>query len=599
MLEVDLSRGTIEVTSIPVRYLETYLGGTHLGARYLWDLDVHAAGPLDPENTLLWLTGPLTGTNFPGAGRLHIMARSPLTGYIGESSLGGYIASPLKLAGYDGILFRGRSPSPVYLEIDGFEGQVHLRPADALWGKDSYISEAELREMYPGRTCHVACIGPAGENLVPMSSIVHNRQYIAARTGMGAVMGSKRLKAVAVFAKGKLEMAHPKDYKELRKQAVGVLDEDYWSQRRKRLGTIGNLEWAVKTTRAPTKNWQDAEWIEPSHAITGETLSETYLTGQKTCHGCPIVCKRVVEIKDHPFALEEGPGPEYETGVSLGALLLNKDLPGLLKANELCNRLGLDTISVGGTLAWAMEANERGMLDSKWLEGLDLGWGNPQAIVELVRRIGHKEGRLGEALGQGSGRAAEIIGNGSQEFVMQVKGLELGYHHPREARGMEITYATNPRGAVHTEAPNVFGLEKKSYESWVAKIAETVDQSSLANAYVLCQFNTNPLSVDFLGKVVTAVTGDEWDEDRLTRTAERGWYLKRSFNLKCGAGREEDMLPKRIRKQLIEASVDHQNFDYALERYLDYRELDEKGFPSKEKLHNLELDDVSQALWHG
>lgn len=596
-LEVDLRRKKIRDFEIPKQYYDMYLGGANLGAQLLWDFKAFSADALEPGNVLLFLTGPLSGTNFPGAGRTHLMARSPHTNLVGESSLGGYFAAPLKLAGYDGIIFHGKSDTPVYLEIDGVENQVALRSAIDLWGLDTYDTETKLRQRYPKRTSQVACIGPSGERLVPLAGIVHNRQFIAARTGMGAVMGSKNLKAVIVFARGKVSIADPSGYKLLRGNSADELDEDYWSQRRKNFGTIGNLEWAVKTGRAPTKNWQNDDWIEQSHRITGETLADSYLTGRRTCHGCPIVCKRVVSVEDGPFAVEEGPGPEYETGVSFGSLLLNDDLPSLLRANELCNRLGLDTIGVGGTIAWALEAVERGDLGEEWLDGNRMQWNDPAVVVDLVSIIGLRVGKLGELLSQGSAAAAKILNNNSSEYAMQVKGLELGYHHPQEARGIEITYATNPRGGTHTEAPNVFEKESESYENWAKEIARTSDQSTLANSYVLCMFNCTPLGVPFLGDVVTAVTGEDWSEDRLTLAAERGWYLKRSFNLLCGAGLEADTLPKRIRKQLKAAAVDHVDFDRALKSYHTHRQLDAAGYPAKEKLLNLNLEAVAQELY--
>ncbi len=598
-LEVDLYRKSFGDFEVPKRYYDLYLGGANLGAQLLWDFKAFTTDPLEPGNVLLFLTGPLSGTNFPGAGRTHIMARSPHTNLVGESSLGGYFAAPLKLAGYDGIIFHGKSDTPVYLEIDGVENQVALRSAEDLWGLDTYDTEAVLRQRYPKRSSQVACIGPAGEKRVPLAAIVHNRHYIAARTGMGAVMGSKNLKAIIVFARGKVSIADPSKYKQLRGHSADVLGEDYWSQRRKDLGTIGNLEWAVKTGRAPTKNWQNDEWVEQSHRITGETLADSYLTGRQTCYGCPIVCKRVVRVEGGPFAVEEGPGPEYESGVSLGSLLLNDDLPSLLRANELCNRLGLDTIGVGGTIAWAIEAYERGHLGEEWLGGNRLKWNDPAFIVDLVSKIGLRDGSLGALLSQGSAAAAKGLNNDSIEYAMQVKGLELGYHHPREARGMEITYATNPRGGTHTEAPNVFGKERESYKDWSREIARTSDQSTLANSYVLCMFNCTPLGVPFLGEVVTAVTGQDWSEDRLTVTAERGWYLKRSFNLLCGAGLEADTLPKRIRKQLKEAAVDHEDLDRALMSYYTHRQLDAAGYPAKEKLLTLNLEALAQELYDG
>jgi aldehyde:ferredoxin oxidoreductase len=280
-------------------------------------------------------------------------------------------------------------------------------------------------------------------------------------------------------------------------------------------------------------------------------------------------------------------------------MLLNHDLPGLLKANELCNRLGIDTISVGGTLAWAMEAYQRGVLDKDWLDGHHPKWGDAEEIIKLIKKIGLQDGRLGSLLGSGSAAASKVIGRDSESFAIHVKGLELGYHHPKVSRGMEITYATNPRGAVHTESPNMFQHENDSYQEWVKQIATTADQSTIPNAYVLCMFNCIPLGLPLMGRLVSAITGENWDEGSLTRAAERGWYLKRIFNLHCDTGCEADTLPVRIQEQIQAAGVDHDDFQQALELYHRYRQLDSKGIPSSEKLLELGLSDLDAGLKRG
>jgi aldehyde:ferredoxin oxidoreductase len=597
LLDVDLTSGKIADLPLPETYRDAYLGGSNLGARLLWDWEVYKVGPLEPGNILLFLTGPLSGTNYPGAGRIQIMARSPLTGLWGESSLGGYLAAPLKKAGYDGIIIRGRADKPVYLEIDGYNGISCLVGAEDLWGLDTYQTEATLRRRYSSFPVEVASIGPAGEKLVGMASIVHRGHNIAARTGMGAVMGSKGLKAVVVSGRGKMDLVDEQTYNQLRKQAIQVLAEDHWAKIRKEWGTIGNLEWALQNRRAPTKNWQDQKWLDKVHAITGETLANTYLTGRHTCYGCPIVCKRQVKVGEGPFSMDAGPGPEFESAASLGTMLLNDNLPALLKANDWCNRLGIDTISAGGTIAWAMEAYERGLWDPKDLQGSRLEWGNAEAIVQLVEGMGRRQG-FGAYLGNGTAAAAKRLGKGSDEFAVQVKGLELGYHHPRVARGMEITYATNPQGAVHMVSPNVDEYRDASYEEWVAQIARSADQSALPNSYVLCALVCMTIKIPELAQVLNSVTGKNWDEDYLTETSERGWYLKRMFNFKCGAGRDADGLPARIQKQIQEAGCDHADFSHALELYYNYRRIDESGYPYPDKLRSIGLEDLVSTAGH-
>jgi aldehyde:ferredoxin oxidoreductase len=538
----------------------------------------------------------LSGINFPGAGRIHIAARSPQTGGWGESSLGGFLAVPLKQCGYDGLILRGRADEPVLLEIEAGK-QPRLLPASHLWGLDAYQTEDTLHRDFPKQKIEVVVIGPAGERLVPMAALIHRKHNLAARTGMGAVMGSKNLKAIVLQGPGRIPIAEPTQLAELRNECYKALAEDFWSQRRKKWGTIGNLEWAVDNKRTPTKNWLNVPWLENAHKITGESLAKTLITGRATCFGCPLVCKRKVRIDNPPYNMDEGAGPEYESAAGLGAMLLNDNPEVLLKANDMCNRLGLDTISVGSTIAWAMEASEKGILPANWLYGQRLQWGDSNAILRLVEDMGLRQG-VGQLLCEGSVVAARIIGGDSISFAMQVKGLEIAYHHPRAARGMEITYATSPRGAAHMESPDVFEHLHAPDDIWVKQIALTVDRSTLTNAYVVCAFISNTMGFNFMSRVISAVTGTRWDEESLLLSAERGWYMKRLFNFGCGIKSEADTLPKRIQDQLVQEGCDHNDFNHILKLYQEQRELDSIGLPAKTKLNAIGLDDLSTEDWY-
>jgi aldehyde:ferredoxin oxidoreductase len=590
-LNVDLGTGRSEELYVPVSYYTTLLGGVNLGARLLWNFEAYRHAPLDPESWLLFLNGPLSGTNFPGSGRVHIMGRSPQTNICGESSLGGYLGQAIKAAGYDGILIHGKAEKPVYLEVDGLECTCRLLDAADLWGLDAFQTEDALRRRKRGVKVEIAVIGPAGEHLVPMASIVHRKHNFAARTGLGALMGSKNLKALLVCGEKPVKIADPQKFGELLKVTRETLNKEYWSQRRRKWGTVGNLEWAVETGRTPIKNWQQVDWKEQSKAITGETLANTYLTGRATCYGCPLACKRRIKVDEAPYTVAEGAGPEYETAAGLGSMLLNSNLPAFLKASDLCNRLGLDTISVGSTIAWAIESYEHGLLGKEWTQGEHLAWGDSDLIIRLVEQIGSRTG-LGALLCEGSRAASQKVGQGSEAFAIQVKGLELGYHHPIAARGMEYTFATNPRGATHMESPDVLNFLEATDAEWVKQIAESVDRSSLPNAYVLCSFMCNPMGHPFIADVLSSITGVTWDMDQLQMAAARGWYLRRMFNRKCGVGREADQLPGRIKRQLKEAACDHNDVDRILNLYLDYRGLDESGMPSEARLKELGMQDL-------
>jgi aldehyde:ferredoxin oxidoreductase len=595
-LEVDLTTGKSRLVKLPVTYYSRFLGGASLAARILFDDQAYTPEPLSPENILIFLTGPLSGINFPGAGRVHIAARSPQTGGWGESSLGGFLAVPIKKSGYDGLILRGRADEPVYLEIVG-DKKPRLLPASHLWGLDAYQTEDALHLDYPDQKIEVVVIGPAGERQIPLAALIHRKHNIAARTGMGAVMGSKNLKAIVIHGTGRIPIAEPDQLASLRSECNKALAEDYWSQRRKKWGTIGNLEWAVENRRTPTKNWQNVPWLENARQITGETLEKTMLTGRATCYGCPLACKRKVRVDDTTYSMEEGAGPEYETAASLGAMVMNDNLAVLLKANDMCNRLGLDTISVGATIAWSMEASEKGILPENWFYGQRLQWGDSNAILRLIEDIGLRQG-VGELLCEGSAKAARIIGGDSISFAMQVKGLEIAYHHPRVARGMEITYATNPRGATHMESPDVLEQLDASDELWVKQIASTVDCSTLPNAYVVCAFISTTMGLKFMSRVISAVTGTPWDEESLRQTAERGWYLKRLFNFGCGIHNADDTLPQRIQDQLILEGCDHNDFNHILKLYQEKRGLDSFGLPAMDRLSTLGLDDLPVENWY-
>ncbi len=387
--------------TIDDQLLRKFIGGSALGAKLFLDGYSLSADPLAPESPLMVMTGPMVGSGFPGTSRFAVCAKSPLTGIWGESACGGTFGPELKKAGYDGIVITGQSAAPVLLSI--VEGKAHLIDAAGLWGKDVYETTDLLKKGDPG--LKVLAIGPAGENLVRFAAIGNDKGHFVGRTGLGAVMGAKRLKAISVRGSGKLEKADETRYRELQKEALQEIKESALAGSLRAMGSDANMDIGMINGDVPVKNWSVGEDFELSSALSGPTLSETYLTRAHACTNCPVACKRVVGVPDGPFRTEEGPGPEYETCGTFGTMIMNRDLAGVIKANELCNRYGMDTISCGAAIAWAMELFEKGILTTKETDGLELTWGNMEAVLPLLPRIARREG-FGDLLAEGSLRAA-------------------------------------------------------------------------------------------------------------------------------------------------------------------------------------------------
>ena len=387
-LRVDLSDGRCSDFTIGEDLLRGFIGGSALGAKLFLDGYPLAADPLSPESPLMVLTGPMVGICFPGTSRFAVCARSPLTGIWGESACGGTFGPELKRAGYDGIVITGRAAGPVVLSIA--EGVARLGDASDLWGKDVYETTDLLKAGEPG--AKVLAIGQAGENLVRFAAIGNDKGHFVGRTGLGAVMGAKRLKAIRVRGSGKLEKADEARFREIHRAAVLEIRESALAGSLRAMGSDANMDIGMINGDVPVKNWSVGEDFELSGALSGPTLSETYLTRPHACSHCPVACKRVVRVPDGPYQTEEGPGPEYETCATFGTMIMNRDLAGVIKANELCNRYGLDTISCGSAIAWAMELYEKGALTDKDTDGIALTWGNIEAVLALLPRIALREG---------------------------------------------------------------------------------------------------------------------------------------------------------------------------------------------------------------
>ena len=454
ILEVNLTSGKISRTSVDDETLRKFIGGSGLAAKLFLDRVSPQVAPLSPQNTLFIMTGPLQGTNLPGAGRFNISAKSPLTNIWGEGNCGGTFGPELKFAGWDGIIIEGASDKPVYLFID--DDKVEIRDASDLWGKDSYETiDMVTDKIGGGRKVKVLAIGQAGENLVKYAAIIHDKADAIGRCGLGAVMGFKKLKAIVVRGRGKADIAMPEDYNKARREALDVIKDSAVAQSLHSMGTDSSMPLGMMTGDVPSKNWSLGENLEGSDALGGPTYSEKYLTRTHACYACPIACKRVVQVKEGPYKGEEQAGPEYETCCTFGTLIMNNDLAAVIKINEMCNRYGLDTISCGSTIAFAIDCFENGLITEDDTEGVKLTWGNVDGVIKMVEKIARREG-FGDVLAEGSRGAAKKIGKNAADFAVEVKGLEAPMHDPRGFHGMGLAYAMSNRGACHLQHMDLF-----------------------------------------------------------------------------------------------------------------------------------------------
>lgn len=566
ILKVDLTKKEITILNLPDEVYKNFIGGTGIAAKILFDKKIWEIDPLSPDNPLIFITGPLTGTTIPGASRYEVCGKSPLTNIWGEASCGAGFGPEIKLAGYDGIVIEGASDKPVYLYIK--DEEVEIKDADFLWGKDTYETEEILKEKCEDKKIQVASIGLAGENLVKFSSIVTDKGDVAARSGLGCLMGSKKLKAIAIRGTKKVKIKNEEKYKEIRKRLIEKLREDSLTRALHQYGTNSGMTLGMQVGDVPTKNWRMAIWEEGSEKIDGVAVTEKILVKAKACPFCPIGCKRVVKVDKGPYIVEEGPGPEYESAASLGTLLYNDNIYALAKANELCNRYGMDTISCGSAIAFAMECYESGILTDKDTDGLKLDWGNPDIILKLIEKIAKREG-LGNILSEGTRRASKIVGKGSEKFAMEVKGQEVPMHDVRAYHGLALTYAISSRGACHTHDINLMvemgnskypevGIKSYSPLSSQNKAENSVKAQNLGMLYssaVMCYFVISILSVNDLCESLNAVTGWDFTLEKLMKTGERIWYLKRGINNLCGVRKRDDDIPERLKNPYLEGTL--------------------------------------------
>ncbi|MBC7093102.1 aldehyde ferredoxin oxidoreductase family protein [Candidatus Bipolaricaulota bacterium] len=600
-LEVDLSSGTIHDREIPERWYELHLGGRGIAARLLLELVPPGTDPLGPENALVFATGPFQGTGLAGAGRHAVMAVSPKTRSIADSYVGGFVGHELGRSGYDGIIIRGRAAKPAYLVIR--DGKAELRDAGDLWGRVTGEVDAVLQERHPG--VRVAAIGPAGEALVQMACIVHDRNRAAGRPGLGAVMGAKRLKAIAVKGHMEKPLAEPREFARARAAFAKSLLEDPGTVRLGEYGTARGLTWLAEMGILPTKNFQDGVFDDAA-AIGGERMAETILVDRDTCAGCPIRCKRVVKTEFVGRTVDpQYGGPEYETLAALGSLCLCSDLSAIALANQLCNAYGLDTISAGVAVATLMEASEKGLVRER------VRWGDARAVVQWVERIARREG-LGDAIASGLEGWAREVG---ADFVMTVKGVEVPMHEPRGKVGLGLSYAITPRGANHMEGMHDTMLEGDAPTPELG-VTEGMDRFALSgkarlavlyenlrsfvNSLVMCAFTTREVGPRYnfpeLRALLAHATGLEIGPEEMVKIGERNYALMRLYSGLVGHRQDGDRLPSRFHEPLPRGAsagrpIDPEAFQAEVAEYYRLRGWDEHG-PTDERLCALGLSDL-------
>lgn len=604
LLRLDLAAGQQHLEPIDTADVRRYLLGSGLAAHLFFrDMDP-ALDPLDPASPLLAFNGLLTGTFAPTGCRSSWCGRSPLTGIWNEANMGGHWGAELRFAGLDGLIITGRAAEPVYLWIH--DGLAEIRPAGHLWGQDQFATFARIRAETDAKA-QVACIGPAGENLVRLAGVFQGGQghtRAAGRGGMGALLGSKNLKAIAV--RGEDKPRYP-DVQALR-QFVTSLNR-FIKQNSiglSRLGTAGGVGGTELTGDLPLRNWTLGNWQEGAARVSGQRIAETMFERHTHCFACPIGCGKTVRIDDGPYAGVQGHGPEYETLAGFGGNCQCDDLPAIARMNDLCNRYGLDTISTSAVIAFAMEAYERGLLSPAQTGGLDLRWGSAAAMIEAIHAIAHRTG-IGELLADGVRAAARRIGQGAEEFAIHVKGLELPYHDPRAFVSMAPNYATAGRGACHLESLSYWAGYGVKWPGWFEPEGFD-DHDSAGKGRVAIDFQNymsvfNPLGLcKFIAKgqvvprqvadLVNAALGWDWTAADLLRTGERLVNLKRLINLRLGVTAADDTLPRRLlaepRPSGGAAGV-LPDLDRMLSEYYLARGWTAQGVPTPERLAALDL----------
>jgi aldehyde:ferredoxin oxidoreductase len=599
--EVNLTTEKITIRDFPEEIAKKYVGGSGFGAKVLYDETGPETDPLGPDNPLIFATGPVTGTRSFNSDRFEVITKSPKTGIYGEASCGGHWGSRFKKCGFDALIIRGKASKPVYLRVT--EDTVEIQDAADYWGKDTFYTHEKLKAL-EGNKSEAACIGVSGEMMLPIAAIIAEGRHgrAAGRTGVGAVMGSKNLKAVTVNGDKTVEAADKELILSTNKSITESMKKGTLEM--KEAGTTCAIDYFEEIGNLPLRNWAGGNWREGAEKITGYTTRRTHRIDDSGCGACPVQCGKVVLAKGGDYNGEAIAGPEYETTGLFGSNCLIDDYDIIIKENEICNRYGVDTIAAANMISFAMEAYEGGLITKEQTNGLDLRFGNGEAAVEALKMIVNKEGFLGNLLYRGVREAAEQLGGNSRGYAMHVKGLEFPAHDPRARFSLALAYATSNRGACHLAfthdyeegfvehlgAPATTGRFSPDKAEMTARMQ---DWACIFDSLCMCKFGRyGGIMVEQTIAYLNGATGWDMAPEEFMKTGERIFNLKRMYNVRHGVSRRDDTLPSRIlTKRRGGGTSELPPFGSMLSDYYKVRGWDELGIPTAEKLTELGLEE--------
>ncbi|MHA1379192.1 MAG: aldehyde ferredoxin oxidoreductase family protein [Candidatus Helarchaeota archaeon] len=623
LIRVNLSSSDIKIEDLDIDIARDYIGGSGFGIRYIYDEVPPETDPLSEQNKICFFTGPFVGTTAPSAGRYMVAAKSPLTGIFGEACSGGYWGPELKFAGFDGIIVEGKAEDPRYMWIH--DGEVELKSAKDLWGKDTFETESMIKKELNDEKIVISGIGPAGEKLIKMAAIINDRGRAAGRTGMGAVMGSKNLKAIACRGTDQnIEIANESLIKKASRSVFSKINTNILVTSIRSYGTPWFLDvfWIIGDIPFKNWGWSVHDWaekkgVEPytlTQKLAGSSIRKNLKKRIYACYGCAIACGCEIEVPEGAYKCS-GHQPEYETLAMFGTNCLNDNLESVCKCNDICNRYGLDTISVGSTISFAMDLYEQGIITKEDIGGIDLTWGNHEAIVKLTEKIAKNEniGKLGNILSEGTKSAAEKIGKNAMDYAVQVKGLEAPAHDPRAFVSMGIQYATSNRGACHVNAlPSavdqgiIFPLLGIPYKTnrFVNKNKGVITKKmqevfAIFNSLIICQFAGLAYGANDTCQLLKGTTGFEFDfKDLIYKIGGRINTLKRIYNIRCGISGKDDVLPKKLMTPVKTGSTADIVPDIETQKEEFYKEnkWDHNGYPTMERLKELGLEKEAKYI---
>ncbi|MHA1411403.1 MAG: aldehyde ferredoxin oxidoreductase family protein [Promethearchaeota archaeon] len=611
-MEVYLEKNSFIEKKIEKNMIKKFLGGVGFGIEYLMREKAHEVEPFSEKNPLVLMTGLLTGTTYPCSAFYSVSSKSPLTSIIGEGVSGGYFGPELRPI-FNGIIFKNKSGEPVYLIIE--DEHYELKDASEIWGMDTK-NTIKMVQSKLGKEYKVACIGPSGENKIPLACIMNDHGRAVGRSGMGAIMGSKKLKAIAVKSTKKISYENESKFKEITRDLMKKLKNSNPALTLRQIGTNA-IEYFEMFADVPHQNWSEMGKWKGVNDITGAVVREKMLVRLKPCYLCPFSCGREVEIKEDPYKIENAAGPEYETVAAFGSMCLNSNIESIAYINDYCNKMGVDTISTGSLVAFAIDCYERGILSEEDI-GFSLSWGDHESIVKLTKLICERKG-IGEILSLGTRKAAEIIGKNAEELTVEIKGLDVPMHEPRANFPLGLQYATANRGACHLRGfgTDIYGgfsnlgkaigireevpIKFRTIDDpkFARDIAISQNLSEVNNSLGICRqtISSGSLAIenifDLLIESIYCLTGISFTLDEILQIGERIFNLKRKFNVLCGISKKDDRIPIKLKTPLINGRARGKvlSIDKMLQEYYKFRGWDENGKPTSNKLKELSIDE--------